>query len=381
MRSSRRLALLLAASAAARSSLSAPTGSLELIYYTSRAGPAELGSLSLATGKLARLATRGAYGSRFGDNVDYDNAADLLLTSTEALDDPSPVTDGRLITFAGATKKVAVVNSTFCWGLHAAALDKDVLCLTEWPFYNFSAAGAAPSSRRAAARGAAADRELLALARSSGTPLPLLARQRAADQRRRRGAAPEQQEQFLLRLDVASGRSTLVRRNWSDNDVPQNNCETLDRSGPKPVLYAWMSDVVNMQSLIYGVDATTGAVLSKVTTPVDTLFYTWEFCRADNKTYGVVAEFVPAKKAWSNTFAALDLQSGSHTTIAAVPEFDSEWGPTFVSTISDDTFFTCVTDKAGQFLVVGLAIATGKVSFGPVAVNSSYTPGQFVYKP
>ena len=102
---------------------------------------------------------------------------------------------------------------------------------------------------------------------------------------------------------------------WSNNDVPTNNCETLDRSVPaKPVVFAWMADVVTNANYIYGVDATSGAVLSKVTTPVDTLFYTWEFCRADNKTYGVVAEFVPAKKAWSNTFAALDLQSGSHTT-------------------------------------------------------------------
>jgi hypothetical protein len=360
------------------------TGALEFIFYTSDNSPAQLGAYNLSTKTFSKVVTLGEFGSLFGDNIDYNADTNVLYTSTELLADGNPMTSGRLLSWD--QKKVAAINSTFCWAIHSNVIGGDVLCLTEWPFYNFSSSSSSSSlslslknlhtTRRS--RTKSHIREAL----MNQLPLSIVSKKHAL---MTSNTAPLQQMQFIVSINPTSGSTSLVKRDWSDEDVPTNNCETLDRTNPtKPILYSWMSNVDTFSTTIYGVDATTGTVLTKSAVPNNIIYFTWEWNQVDSKTYGIVA-VAPAGKAYETSFASLDLKSGTHTVIAKLPMFDNTSDPIVlgdVSTLSEETgtFFTLYYNSSLTYFAIGIDISTGKINFGPEIITSAYEPGQFIYR-
>ena len=201
------------------------TGALEFIYYTSDNSPAQLGAYNLSTKTFSTVVTFGEYGSLFGDNIDYDADTNVLYTSTELLADGNPMTSGRLLSWD--QKKVAAINSTFCWAIHSNVIAGDILCLTEWPFYNFSSSSSSSSSslslslknlhttRRSRAK------SLIREALMNQLPLSIVSKKHAL---MTSNTAPLQQMQFIVSINPTSGSTSLVKRDWSDEDVPTNNC-------------------------------------------------------------------------------------------------------------------------------------------------------------
>lgn len=210
------------------------TGALEFIYYTSDTSPAELGAYNLSTKSFSRVTTIGQFGSLFGDNIDYNEKTNVLYTSTELLSDDNPMTSGRLISWD--QKKVVAINTTYCWAIHANVIAGEILCLSEWPFYNFSSSSSSLSSplsrKEMYSTRRSFSRSLIKEALLSKQPLYVVSKKRWSS------APPLQQMQFIVSINPTSGATSLVKRDWSDEDVPTNNCETLDRSDSNnPILY------------------------------------------------------------------------------------------------------------------------------------------------
>ena len=354
------------------------TGALEFIYYTSDTSPAELGAYNLSTKSFSRVTTLGQFGSLFGDNIDYNEKTNVLYTSTELLSDDNPMTSGRLISWD--QKKVVAINTTYCWAIHANVIAGEILCLSEWPFYNFSSSSSSLSSplsrKEMYSTRRSLSRSLIKEALLSKQPLYVVTKKRWSS------APPLQQMQFIVSINPTSGATSLVKRDWSDEDVPTNNCETLDRSDSNnPILYVWMTNVDTYATTIYGINAKTGSVLSKAVVPDNIIYFTWEFNSADLKTYGIVA-VAPAGKSYETSFVSLDLKSGAHTVISSLPMFDNDLVLSDVSTLSEETgtFFTLYYNSSLTYFGIGISLSTGKFTWGPEIITSAYEPGQFIYR-
>jgi hypothetical protein len=267
-----------------------------------------LAALDLSSGKVSTLAAL----------PELDSS--LLQQSTAFLDPPTNVwalsmqedanlTDGRLVQLDWTTGKLLpMLLSTYCWAIFSTPNPDQILCMTEWPFWNYSSASSAlPRGRRE--RRSAAD----------------AARARAAV-----AAPPLQQEQFILLLDRATGAATQVNRGWSDNDVPSNDVITMDRTNPDDhIIISWMSDADTSDNTLYTVQASTGKVLSKRPTSPSVILYNLEFNHASsapggentNSTFGIATSFAPGKP-FVSFFARFHAELGTWTQIGPSGTFD-----------------------------------------------------------
>ena len=277
-----------AAAAAAASAAAAPLlpGFVSFMYYIGEDPDMKpvLAALNLSTGAVKTLA-----------RVPQLDAS-LLQQSTAFLDPPTSVwalsmvkeanlTAGQLLQFDFAESPPALlpaVDSTYCWMIFATADPDSILCLTEWPWFNYSSpATAAPAPPR---RSLAA--ELRGLA-----PAAWLAQRR---RRLRAAAAPAQQEQFLLRLSRATGAATVVKRDWAPNIIPCNDAITMNRTDPtRHTVLAYMASATSDASFLVLVDATSGALVMQKAVSQSTIIYALEFNHgvaggdASNATYGI----------------------------------------------------------------------------------------------
>ena len=88
-------------------------------------------------------------------------------------------------------------------------------------------------------------------------------------------------------LSRSTGAATLVKRGWSDDDVPCNDVVTMDRSDPADhKIIAWMAGADTDSATLYTVRASDGAVLSKTPTPDSVIFYCAEFNHASGAPGG-----------------------------------------------------------------------------------------------
>ena len=312
--------LMLTCASASSSASSAPSASAPLqgfISFLHYVGPQTapkpvLAALDLSSGKISTLAAL----------QELDSS--LLQQSTAFLDAPTNVwvlsmqedanlTDGRLVQLDWATKKlVPPLASTYCWAVFSTPNPDQVLCLTEWPFWNYSTAPPrSPRVRRMRHR----------------------EHRSAPDAARTRGAVaapPLQQEQFILLLDRATGAATQVNRGWSDNDVPSNDVITVDRTDPDDhIIIAWMSDAVTNDNTLYTVQASTGKVLSKRPTSPSVILYNLEFNHASsapggensNSTFGIATSYEPGKP-FVSFFARFHAELGTWAQIGPSGTFD-----------------------------------------------------------
>ena len=304
----------------------------------------------------------------------------LLQQSTAFLDPPTStwvlsmtkeanITQGQLLQFDFAEKPpklLPAVSSTYCWAIFSLPDPDSVLCITEWPWFNYSG----PIRTRGGA-GAASLRGLA----------PDLWRARRRQQRQAQAqlaAAAPAQEQFLLQLSRATGAATVVKRDWAPNVIPCNDAITMNRTDPTlHTVLAYMSDANSDQSYLMLLDANTGRLLAKTNVSFHTIIYALEFNHAStaaggdasNSTYGIGTTFDGS--AWGSWFARFEFDGKEvvWTQIGPSGTFDKYSYVEGVAAMAPSLglFFAVAQgenpDKSLFFHLIGVDSATGLIAY------------------
>jgi hypothetical protein len=228
------------------------------------------------------------------------------------------LTQGQLLQFSFAAsppKLLPAVDSVYCWMIFSLPDPDSVLCITEWPWFNYS--GPLPSPR-AALRGLA--------------PEQWREQRRQQRQARLAAAARPAQEQFLLTLSRTTGAATVVRRDWAPNVIPCNDAITMNRTDPNQhTVLAYMADAnSDDQNYLMLLEASSGRLLAKTNVSFHTIIYALEFNHAStaaggdstNATYGIGTTFDGAQ--WASWFARFEFDGKEvvWTQIGASGAFD-----------------------------------------------------------